>query len=127
MTTWLVDTPALLWFLAADKALSRRAREAIEDPSSCRLVSAASIWELAIKVSIGKLQVPMPLLSVLDQNGFETLDVTAEHAWAVAVLPLVKHRDPFDRQLAAQALVERLPIISPDTGFDGYAGVRRHW
>lgn len=127
MSAWLADTQALLWFLKGDKSLSRRARETIEAPANRILVSAASIWEMAVKVSVGKLEVPMPLLGVIEQNGFETLAVTPDHAWAVATLPLGKHRDPFDRQLAAQALVERLPIISADASFDLYAGVRRHW
>jgi PIN domain nuclease of toxin-antitoxin system len=127
LSAWLVDTQALIWFLNGDKSLSRAARETIEAPANRILVSAASIWEMAIKVSLGKLEVPMPVLSLIEQNGFETLDVTPDHAWAVAALPVGEHKDPFDRQLAAQALVERIPIISADAGFDQYVGVRRHW
>lgn len=126
MSTWLVDAHAVIWFLNGDSALSGRAAETMESPDERLLVSAASVWEMAIKSSAGKLEVPEPILELLEQHGFETLPVTAAHAWEVASLPLGSHKDPFDRQLVAQARVEALPIISIDTDFDQY-GVQRHW
>jgi PIN domain nuclease of toxin-antitoxin system len=90
------------------------------------LVSAASIWEMAIKKSLGKLDVPDDLLEILRGQGFGVLSIDAEHAWAVAELPLSDHTDPFDRQLVAQALVVDMPIISRDARLDRY-GVKRIW
>lgn len=127
MTTWLADTHVVIWFLNGDESLSPTARDTIESVRNRVLVSTASIWEMAIKVSLGRLQAPTPLLELIEQNGFELLNVTPLHAWTVASLPVGEHRDPFDRQLAAQALVEQLPIISADSVFDQYAGISRHW
>lgn len=127
MSTLLADSHTLLWFLAGDSALSGRARDTIEDPVNVVLVSAASIWEMAIKSSLGKLELPEDLLDEIETQGFSTLPVEPEHAWAVAHLPLVPdHKDPFDRQLVAQALVEDLAVISCDDRLDQY-GVRRIW
>lgn len=121
-----MDTHAVLWFLSGDDRLSGRARETMESPDSVLLVSAASVWEMAIKASLGKLRVPDDFLEALSEQGFGVLDVTGPHAWAVRDLPLLDHRDPFDRQLVAQALVESLPVISGDPVLDQY-GVERHW
>ena len=126
MTTWLVDTHALLWFLSDDPQLSPTAKATMESSETVLLASAACIWEMAIKAGLGKLKVPADLPSILDEQGFATLDVAAQHAWAVADLPLSDHRDPFDRLLVAQALVERLGVISNDTQLDQY-GIKRHW
>jgi PIN domain nuclease of toxin-antitoxin system len=122
----LVDTHALLWFLAGDEQLSRPARRLIEDPENVLLISAASIWEMAIKKSSGKLEVPDDLPEIIRSQGFGVLAVDADHAWAVAQLPATDHKDPFDRQLAAQALVEGVPVISRDARLDSY-GVTRLW
>jgi PIN domain nuclease of toxin-antitoxin system len=81
---------------------------------------------MAIKASLGRLEVPANLLEILDHQGFVTLSIEPRHAWAVADLPLGEHKDPFDRQLAAQALLEDLPIISADEQLDHY-GVTRAW
>jgi PIN domain nuclease of toxin-antitoxin system len=116
----LADTHALLWWLSDDPALSGAAREAIADPSNDVLVSAASIWEIAIKGSLGKLTVPDDLPATISAEGFEWLPVRPEHAWEVRSLPL-HHRDPFDRILVAQARVERLPIVTGDPRFGAYA------
>jgi PIN domain nuclease of toxin-antitoxin system len=126
VNAWLVDTHALLWFLRGDPRLSDTARVAIEPRSRRMLVSAASIWEVAIKSRLGKLEVPKGVVDHALAEGFELLDVTAAHAWAVTKLPIGVHGDPFDQLLAVQALAEDIPIISADTRLDGY-GVRRLW
>jgi PIN domain nuclease of toxin-antitoxin system len=121
----LVDTHALLWWLIDDPALSPTAREALADPANEPLVSAASAWEIAIKRSLGKLTGPDDLPDRIADEGFAWLPVSAAHAWQVRDLP-PHHRDPFDRLLVAQALVERVPIVTPDTRFDAY-GVDVRW
>jgi PIN domain nuclease of toxin-antitoxin system len=121
----LVDTHALLWWLADNPALSSAAREAIADPTNEPLVSTACVWEIAIKRSLGKLSAPDELPDRISEEGFAWLDVSARHAWHVAGLP-AHHRDPFDRLLIAQALVEGLPIVTADARFDAY-GVEVRW
>jgi PIN domain nuclease of toxin-antitoxin system len=121
----LVDTHALLWWLTDDAALSPAARDAIADPVNEPFVSSASIWEIAIKRSLGKLTAPDDLPDRIADEGFPWLPISANHAWQVRELPL-HHRDPFDRILVAQALIERLPIITADPHFGRY-GVRVHW
>lgn len=98
----------------------------MESPNNRLLVSAASVWEIAIKRRLGKLDVPDDLLDVLRDEGFESLSITSAHAWGVGQLALSEHRDPFDRLLVAQALLEGLPIISADEQLDRY-GVQRLW
>lgn len=98
----------------------------MESGESVLLASSACVWEMAIKSSLGKLNVPTDLPNILVQQGFTPFDVTAEHAWAVADLPLTEHRDPFDRLLVAQARVEGLGIISSDAQLDQY-DIERHW
>ncbi len=119
MSRLLLDTHVLLWWLADDPALSAPAREALADPATEPLVSAASVWEIAIKRSLGKLTVPDDLPDRIVREGFAWLPVTGAHAWQVRDLP-AHHRDPFDRLLIAQALTERLPIITGDARFDAY-------
>ena len=121
MSRLLVDTHALLWWLTDDPALSPAARDAIADPVNEPFVSAASVWEIAIKRSLGKLTV----LDRIADEGFVWLPISANHAWQVGELPL-HHRDPFDRILVAQALIERLPIITGDSHFGQY-GVQVRW
>jgi PIN domain nuclease of toxin-antitoxin system len=121
----LVDTHALLWWLIDDDALSRTAREALSDPATDVLVSTASLWEIAIKRALGKLSVPDDLPGHIEAQGFGWLAVQAEHAWRVRDLP-PHHRDPFDRLLVAQALVEQMPIVSADPRFAAY-GVDTRW
>lgn len=119
MSRLLLDTHALLWWLADDPALSTAARDGIADPTNEPLVSAACIWEIAIKRSLGKLTAPEDLLESINEEGFQWLSVEPTHAWHVRDLP-VHHRDPFDRILIAQAIVERLPVITADPHFNDY-------
>jgi PIN domain nuclease of toxin-antitoxin system len=121
----LVDTRALLWWLIDDPALSPTAREALADPANEPFVSAASAWEIAIKRSLGKLPGPDDLPDRIADEGFAWLPVSAAHAWLVRDLP-PHHGDPFDRLLAAQALIERVPIVTADTRFVAY-GVDVRW
>jgi PIN domain nuclease of toxin-antitoxin system len=125
----LIDTQAFLWFAGNDPKLSTVARGLIEDPSNDLLLSAASVWELAIKLSIGKLRLSEPLKPFLQRqlpaNAIDPLPVLQEHAEHVVTLPF-HHRDPFDRLLVAQCLIENLPIISIDGVLDAY-GVVRYW
>ena len=125
MTRLLVDTPALLWWLSDDPRLSERAREAIADAANEPLVSAASIWEIAIKRSLAKLSAPDDLPAQIATEGFGWLPVKHEHAWQVRELP-PHHRDPFDRLLVAQSLIERIPVVTRDERFAGY-GVDVRW
>ena len=125
MTRLLVDTHALLWWLADDPTLSSPARDAIADPANEPLVSTASIWKIAIKRSLGKLDAPDDLPETILDEGFSYLPVGAVHAWHVRELPM-HHRDPFDRLLAAQALIEGLPIVTADTRFLDYT-VETRW
>lgn len=123
----LVDTHVLLWWLADDRRLSERARELIESPGVRVIVSAASIWEIAIKSALGRLQAPDDLPSIIVDEGFEMLAIDAAHAWRVSsVARRPEHQDPFDRLLVAQAAVENLAVLSADRALDGY-GIERLW
>ena len=123
----LLDTQAFLWWVTDDPRLSKRASRAIAG-SAC-LLSVASCWEMAIKVSLGKLTLPGAVdrfvQEQLEVNGFRLLAVSLEHVGVVAALPF-HHRDPFDRLLAAQALAEDVPLVSADPVFPRY-GVTRVW
>ncbi|MBI5160229.1 MAG: type II toxin-antitoxin system VapC family toxin [Micrococcales bacterium] len=125
----LLDTHAFLWFLAGDRRLSGTARRRIEDSRHERFLSMASVWEMAIKSSLRKLDIDDPLAAVVDQgtreSGIALLRISKEHALGVADLPW-HHRDPFDRLLAAQAIAEEMSIVSVDPAFDAY-GVARVW
>ena len=125
----LLDTNAFLWWVTDDDSLTPAARAAISDPANECLFSAASAWEIAIKASIGKLtlsgDVQTFLPAQMAANGFEPLPISVTHAARVARLPF-HHRDPFDRLLAAQALEERVAVVSADAVFRKY-GVKRVW
>lgn len=116
---FLLDTHVLLWWLANDPKLSADVREIIRNPVNDSFVSAATIWEIAIKTSLRKLKQPDDLLAVLRDNRFQVLDISAEHCLNVSSLPW-HHKDPFDRMLISQALVERLTIITVDQKFKFY-------
>jgi PIN domain nuclease of toxin-antitoxin system len=125
----LLDTHALLWWLADDPELSKNARRAIADTRNTLVVSAASAWEIATKVRLGKLPSASNLVAdfrgQMEREGFELLAVSAEHGIRGGLLA-GPHKDPFDRMLIAQAQAENLPIISNETAFDAY-GLRRLW
>jgi PIN domain nuclease of toxin-antitoxin system len=129
MTDVLLDTHTMLWFLWDDSRLSRPAKALIEDGDNRKLVSIASCWEIAIKVGLGKLDLGEPSRSFLPReiarNNFELLPISLDHATMVEGL-VAHHRDPFDRLLIAQAIVERLPVASADVIFDKY-GLSRIW
>lgn len=109
----LLDTHAFIWWSAVDPRLIEGARAAIADPGNRVVVSAVSIWEIAIKRATGKLAFDDDILQVLTQTGFDSLDITPAHAAAVEALPM-HHADPFDRLLVAQARAERLVLVSQD-------------
>jgi PIN domain nuclease of toxin-antitoxin system len=119
----LLDTQVLLWALAAPERIPRQARERLESPEHEVLFSAASIWEIAIKVQIGRLDLPMPVEEVAAaaaQTGFQELPVRAVHAASTARLPMY-HRDPFDRLLVAQALYEPARLLTADRQLATYS------
>lgn len=125
----LLDTHAFLWFVDANPKLSAKAQSEIESPANRKWVSLASCWEIAIKVGLGKLKlsdsVGVFVPRELTANGFSLLPIDLKHAMFVSDLPL-HHRDPFDRLLIAQCLVDELGFVSGDEAMDAY-GVNRIW
>jgi len=125
----LLDTQALLWFLLNDSRLSGKALEIIVDANELTFVSPASLWEIAIKISLGKYALPTSFESFwteqLQINDFTLLPIAVSHVARVVALPF-HHRDPFDRLIIAQSLVEAVPVVSSDTLFDQY-GADRIW
>jgi len=119
----LLDSHAFLWALSGDTRMSTRARDIFEGPSSLSL-SIVSIWEILIKVQLGKLGLPRPaasyIFSELVKNKIATLPIRLDHLIAYENLPL-HHRDPFDRMLIAQGIKEELPIITADRNFQNYS------
>jgi PIN domain nuclease of toxin-antitoxin system len=112
----LIDTHALIWFLNGDSQLSEKARNAIEETGNNNVVSIASIYEIAIKLSLKRLRFPdgfNQFLSLIEENGFEILPISFEHALILSNLEFIQ-RDPFDRLLIAQCLCEGLTIVSKD-------------
>lgn len=125
----LLDTHALLWWLAGDRSLSLKARRAIADEANEIFVSAASAWEVSTKVRIGKLPNAGPLAvdfaREVRQQGFTGLPISLEHAQVAGALQS-EHRDPFDRMLIAQSREEMMALVSNESLFDAF-GVRRIW
>ncbi|RLB56501.1 MAG: PIN domain nuclease [Deltaproteobacteria bacterium] len=115
----LLDTHAALWWLSDDPTLSASARAMIADPENTVFLSAVVVWEIRIKQGIGKLDLPDDFGEVLDSQRFPELPVTVDHAHAIADLPSI-HRDPFDRMLVAQAIVERMTIVTRDKSIAAY-------
>lgn len=111
--TLLLDTHVLLWWLGDPGQLSKHAKRAIQDGSNRVYISAAVAWEIAIKKSLGKLDVPDDLEEMMGANRFLPLPVTIAHALGVLSLPN-HHRDPFDRMLIAQALHEGFRLVTRD-------------
>jgi PIN domain nuclease of toxin-antitoxin system len=125
----ILDTHSFLYFIEGSPRLSTPARALIEDLNNDKLISKASLWEMAIKVSIGKLTLAHSFEILIPQqiadNGFDLLNIEMEHVCVVANLPF-HHRDPFDRLLIAQSMAEDFPIVSNDTKFDEYH-IQRLW
>jgi PIN domain nuclease of toxin-antitoxin system len=125
----LLDTQAFIWLSSDDNQLSKKARKVFLDKKNSFFLSLASIWEMSIKSSLNKLKLRPSLerfiLNELQENDIEQMPITFKHVIKVQSL-FFHHRDPFDRLLAAQALVEEVPILSIDTAFDNY-GIKRLW
>jgi PIN domain nuclease of toxin-antitoxin system len=125
----LLDTHALLWWLSDDPALPRAAGRIIAETKNTVMVSAASAWEIAIKVRLGKLPTAANFISdfcnQIEREGFGLLAISGEHAVRAGLLP-GPHKDPFDRMLIAQSQAENIPVITNEKAFEAY-GVRRLW
>ncbi len=122
MQQYVLDTYTLIWFIGGNKELSPTARQSIEADDATNFVSIASLWEIAIKISMGKLELKTPFNQINGQileNGFEILPVTFDDTLTVSGLPF-HHRDPFDRIIIAQAITNGLIIISKDEHFSPY-------
>ena len=125
----LLDTHSLLWFLNEDPQLVPKAKALIEDSFNRKFVSMASCWEIAIKIGLNKHDLGEPVATFLPRellvNKFDLLHIELVHALHVEKLPR-HHRDPFDRLLVAQSMIEKIAIVSSDEKFDSY-GVVRLW
>ena len=123
----LLDTAILIWAVESPDRLTKRATAALKNPDSTLDLSAASVCEIAIKSSIGKLRFSeRDLHQALDDLGIRILPLRAEHALALFELP-IHHNDPFDRQIIAQALSEEIPVVTPDEKFKLYRGLKIVW
>ncbi len=123
----LLDTHTFLWFITGDSRLSSDARLLTEDTANDKFVSVVSLWEIALKFSLGKLiltddfDVLFPNQLII--NGFEELGIETKHFYEIVKMPF-HHRDPFDRLIIAQAISEKMSIISIDSAFDNYSVIR---
>lgn len=118
----LLDTHAFIWFVENDSNLTAELRTQIEDTENEIFISIVSLWEMAIKTSLGKLEMAKDLSTIIlkiKENGFIILPILPEHTVYVASLPF-HHRDPFDRILIAQTIIEKMRIVSKDSVFDNY-------
>ena len=126
---YILDTHTFLWFINGDKQLSEKAKKSIEDTSATKYISIATLWEIAIKVSIGKLELDMPFEELKQHvllNGFELLLVMFEHTLELTSLEF-HHRDPFDRIIIAQGFTENYTIITKDKNFKQYKKLKLLW
>ncbi len=125
----LIDTHVFLWWVEGERALPAKARAVIANPGNECLLSMASVWELAIKAGLGKLKLSLPVRRYVVENvaanGFRLLEIGVVHVGRVETLAQ-HHGDPFDRLLIAQALEEKLPVVTADPVFGNY-GVKRIW
>ena len=118
----LLDTHAFIWFLEGSDRLSEKAKNAIESKTNSSYISIASLWEMAVKVSIGKMDMEMSfddLNQLAYDNKITILPITFEHTKLISQLPF-HHKDPFDRMIITQALVENMPILTIDNYFSAY-------
>lgn len=120
----LLDTHAFLWFIEGNTNLSNTARSLIEDAGNQRFLSIATLWEMSIKVSMNKLMLQMPFTNLVTQqvygNAIELLEIQAKHLDELAKMPF-HHKDPFDRLIVAQSIVESMTVLAKDTAFDSYS------
>jgi PIN domain nuclease of toxin-antitoxin system len=125
----LIDTHVLIWWTGDTNQLSPLVRDMLADPQTELILSIVSIWEMQIKISLGKLSLQMDLPTLVEdevsRNSFSLLPIELKHIYGLNDLPL-HHKDPFDRLLIAQSMLEKMPIISIDEKFDAY-GVQRLW
>jgi len=123
----LLDTAILIWAVESPERLSERAAAAIETPVNVLELSAVSLSEIAIKTARGKLKLDgVTARQAIEDFGIRILPYTADHAFLLFEVPL-HHRDPFDRQIIAQALAERIPVVTPDPTFHLYKGLNIIW
>ena len=118
----ILDTHTLIWYINGEPELSQTARAAIEADNTINFISIASLWEMAIKISLGKLELKTPFNQIgrqIDENGFEVLPVTFGDTLTVSTLPF-HHRDPFDRIIIVQSFNNGLTLISRDKSFELY-------
>lgn len=119
---FLIDTHILIWFLEGNSLLPKSNRQIITDSNNDIFLSIASLWEIAIKISIGKITLTQSLTDVIKQiavENIEILPISPKHTLQVSILPF-HHRDPFDRLIISQAIVENMDFISADAIFDDY-------
>jgi PIN domain nuclease of toxin-antitoxin system len=124
----LVDTQAFIWFVENDKQLPHKIRKELENTDNAIIISIASLWEMAIKISLDKLHISCDIEEMIDKiyhNGFELLPILPNHIIKLSTLKYF-HRDPFDRIIIAQCLGEDLPVVTSDEIFKDY-GVRVKW
>lgn len=118
----LLDTHTFIWYINGEKEISEKAKKAIEHKNAVNFISIASIWEIAIKISLGKLEMKESFSKISEQiilNGFQILPITIEDTLYLSSLDF-HHRDPFDRIIISQSIVNKLHIISKDTHFEKY-------
>lgn len=125
----LMDTHTFIWYVTDNNRLSNQILELINDENNQIFLSIASLWEMGIKQGLGKLNFNLPfeifIIQQLSVNDFTVLDIKFSHINVITTLPL-HHRDPFDRMLIAQSIVENIPVLSADKIFDAYS-IQRLW
>jgi PIN domain nuclease of toxin-antitoxin system len=132
----LLDTCAFMWFIGNDPRLSPTAQSLIADPANERLLSIASLWEIALKISRAKLTLHVPfeaaIYDQLDLNQIQLLNLSRTHLGYYSRMPFqlisgTQHKDPFDRIIISQALVEAVPVLTSDGLFDHYPDLDKRW